>query len=107
MPGSDIFVGTLDLLILRAVDRGAQHGYAVGLWIRERTDGVLEVGEGALYPALHRLEAKGWLAADWGRSESGRQVKLYRLTDRGHRKLEEGSVRWHEHARAVAAVLQS
>lgn len=107
MAGSNIFVGTLDLLILRAVQRQALHGYAIGRWIRDRTDGVLEVGEGALYPALHRLESKRWLAADWGRSETGRQVKFYRLTERGRRQLAEDSARWHEHARAVAAVLRS
>lgn len=107
MAGSNIFVGTLDLLILKAVERGALHGYAIGSWIRERTDGVLDVGEGALYPALHRLEKRGWLGADWGRSESGRQVKLYALTGRGVRQLEDDSARWREHARAVTAVLQS
>lgn len=107
MAGSDIFVGTLDLVILSALRGQPQHGYAIGRWIRDRTDGALEVGEGALYPALHRLESKGWLAADWARSESGRQVKLYRLTDRGRRHLEDGRARWHKHARAVTAVLQA
>lgn len=107
MAGSNIFVGTLDLLILKAVHRQSAHGYAIGRWIRERTDGVLEVGEGALYPALHRLERKGWVTSDWGSSETGRQVKFYRLTDRGRRQLEADSARWHQHARAVAAVLQA
>ncbi len=107
MAGSNIFVGTLDLLILGAVRRRTLHGYAIGSWIRERTDGVLEVNEGALYPALHRLERKGWLASEWGRSEGGRQVKLYRLTERGEKQLAEDGARWRRHARAVTAVLQS
>ncbi|MDA8020487.1 MAG: PadR family transcriptional regulator [Thermoanaerobaculia bacterium] len=107
MAGSNIFVGTLDLLILRAVGRDPSHGYGIGRWIQDRSSGVLEVGEGALYPALHRLERKGWLASDWGRTETGREAKFYSLTAEGRRQLEADSARWHEHARAVTAVLQS
>lgn len=107
MPGSNIFVGTLDLLILRAVDREPSHGYGIGRWIQERSSGALEVGEGALYPALHRLERKGWLTSDWGRTETGREAKFYRLTQDGRRQLQEDSARWNEHARAVAAVLRA
>jgi transcriptional regulator len=107
MAGSNIFVGTLDLLILQAVHRDPSHGYAIGSWIRERSAGVLEVGEGALYPALHRLERKGWLASDWGRTESGREAKFYRLTASGQRQLEDDSARWQAHAEAVTAVLRA
>ena len=107
MAGSNIFVGTLDLLILQAVNRDPSHGYAIGRWIRERSDGVLEVGEGALYPALHRLEKRKWLTSDWGRTESGREAKFYQLTAAGRAQLETDSARWHEHAQAVAAVLRA
>ena len=106
MAGSNLFVGTLDLLILRAVRHRELHGYAIGAWIRDRTDGVLDVAEGALYPALHRLESKGFLEATWGQSETGRQAKFYRPTRRGRQQLESESARWLEHSRAVAAALQ-
>lgn len=106
MAGSNLFVGTLDLLILRAVRQQALHGYAIGAWIRGRTEGVLDVAEGALYPALHRLEGKGLLEASWGQSETGRQAKFYSPTKAGRAELATESARWHEHSRAVAAVLQ-
>src|ERR1051325_10301592 len=83
MAGSDLFTGTLELLILKAVTWGPRHGYAIGRWIRETTDDVLVVQEGVLYPALHRLERKGLIAEEWGVSETGRQAKYYALTPRG------------------------
>src|SRR5579862_3047762 len=76
MPGSDLFTGTLDLLILKAVSWGPRHGYAIGRWIRETTADVLVAQEGVLYPALHRLEQRGLLDEQWGRTETGRQAKL-------------------------------
>lgn len=103
----ELLRGTLDVLILKTLSWGPMHGYGVADWIRQRTGEAILVEEGALYPALHRLEKRGWLAADWGRSESGRQVKLYELTAGGRRQLEDDSARWHEHARAVTTVLQS
>ncbi len=105
MTGSDIFTGTLDLLVLRAVEREPLHGYAIGKWIRERSDGVLDVEEGALYPALHRLEKKGWLEGRWGRTETKRRAKFYRLTPDGARALEAETARWTAHSKAVTAVL--
>ncbi len=107
MAGSNLFVGTLDLLILRAVRQQALHGYAIGAWIRDQTDGVLDVAEGALYPALHRLEGKGLLGADWGQSETGRQAKFYKPTKSGLKQLKSESARWQEHSKAVTAALQS
>ncbi|MEM6794884.1 MAG: helix-turn-helix transcriptional regulator, partial [Acidobacteriota bacterium] len=74
MPGSNLYSGTLDLLILRSVQAGPRHGYAIGRFIRTTSSGVLEVEEGALYPALHRLRAKGWLEAQWGLTETRRRA---------------------------------
>ena len=104
--GSDLFTGTLDLLILRTVESGAKHGYAIGRWIRERSSGVLDVEEGALYPALHRLEKRGLLDSKWGQTETGRRAKFYRLSARGRARLEEEANRWSAYSNAVEAVLK-
>jgi transcriptional regulator len=105
--GSDLYVGTLDVLILKALSWGPMHGYAVGRWIRQTTDQALTVQEGALYPALHRLHAKGWLADEWGVSETGREAKYYRLTPVGRRQLRSEVARWQAYARAVSAALEA
>lgn len=107
MGGSNLYTGTLDLLILRSLRRGALHGYAIGKWLAEVSAGELQIEEGALYPALHRLERAGWLVADWGRTESNRQAKFYSLTDAGKRQLAGETRRWNTHADAVAAVLDA
>ena len=105
MGGSDLFTGTLDVLILRAVAGGPLHGYAIGRRLRDRSDGVLKVEEGALYPALHRLEGQGLVNATWGPSETGRRAKFYRLTAAGRRQLESRVKRWRELSGAVDALL--
>lgn len=105
MAGSDLFTGTLDLLILKALTWGPRHGYAVGRWIRETTANVLVVQEGALYPALHRLERKGLLSEDWRESETGRQAKYYALTPKGRARLRAERKRWEEFSGAVARAL--
>ena len=105
MGGSDLFTGTLDLLILRTVEAEPRHGYAIGRWIREHSRGVLAVDEGALYPALHRLEGRGWLEAEWGRTETGRRAKHYRITRPGLERLRGEVERWSAYSDAVAAVL--
>jgi len=105
MAGSNLFTGTLDLLVLKALQSGALHGYAIGRWIRETGGGPLHIEEGALYPALHRLEKDGFLAADWGQTETGRQAKFYKLTAKGKKRLSTESARWSEHVGAVQAVL--
>ena len=105
MPGSDLYTGTLDLLILKAVSWGPRHGYAIGRWIRESTSDVLIVQEGALYPALHRLERKGWLDEEWRESETGRQAKYYSLTPAGRAQLRGERKRWQEYSRAVTRAL--
>jgi transcriptional regulator len=107
MAGSDLFVGTLDVLILKAVSWGPTHGYAIGRWIRQTTNEALQIQEGALYPALHRLQRKGLLEEEWGVSETGREAKYYRLTAAGRRELRAEATRWQEHAQAVSLALSS
>ena len=107
MAGSDLYMGTLDTLILKAVSWGPRHGYAVGRWIRENTDGVLQVKEGALYPALHRLEKKGWLDEEWGTTDTGREAKYYTLTTIGRSQLKSEINRWRHYTHAVSAALNS
>ena len=106
MAGSDLFTGTLDLLILKAVSWGPRHGYAIGRWIRETTSAVLNVQEGALYPALHRLERKGWLSEEWRESETGRQAKYYTLTAKGRTQLRAERKRWELFRSAVERALE-
>jgi PadR family transcriptional regulator PadR len=86
--------GTVDLLILRALQTGPAHGYAVSRWVRERTDGVLSMEDAALYQALHRLEAREWIAAEWGLSENNRRAKYYTLTRLGRKQLEREQEDW-------------
>ncbi|HKG92187.1 MAG TPA: PadR family transcriptional regulator [Gemmatimonadaceae bacterium] len=105
MAGSDLYTGTLDVLVLKAVSWGPMHGYAIGRWIRTSTDGALQVQEGALYPALHRLAAKGWLDEEWGVSETGREAKYYKLTADGRKQLRAEVARWTRYAEAVTAAL--
>ena len=105
MAGSDLYTGTLDVLVLKAVSWGPMHGYAIGRWIRSSTDGALQVQEGALYPALHRLAAKGWLDEEWGVSETGREAKYYKLTAEGRKHLRAEVARWTRYAEAVSAAL--
>lgn len=105
MSGSDLFTGTLDILILRTLQVAPLHGYAIGRAIREGSEGVLSVEEGALYPALHRLEGKGLLEAEWGRTDTGRRAKFYRLTVEGERHLRAETERWAEFSVAVSSIL--
>ncbi|HVJ99480.1 MAG TPA: PadR family transcriptional regulator [Gemmatimonadales bacterium] len=107
MAGSDLYVGTLDVLILKALSWGPMHGYGVGRWIRQTTEDVLAVQEGALYPALHRLQRRGWLDDEWGVTETGREAKYYRLTPVGRRQLRSEVERWRAYARAVSTALDA
>lgn len=97
--------GTLDILVLKALTNEPLHGYAVARWIRETTDDALQIEEGALYTALHRLEKRGWLQSDWGLSENNRRAKFYGLTDSGMRQLRKESRAWTRYAEAVSKVL--
>ena len=104
-PTVDILRGTLDLLILKSLSWGPAHGYAVARWVEQATGDVLQVGEGSLYPALHRLEERGWIAAEWGVSENNRKAKFYALTGQGRRALAQEAATWTRYAQAVFAAL--
>ena len=103
----DILKGTLDVLILKSVVRGPRHGYAIAEAIQQTSDEVLRVEEGALYPALHRLELRGLLKAEWGVSGNNRRAKFYRLTAAGRRRLAEDMSNWQRLSLAVTQVLES
>jgi PadR family transcriptional regulator PadR len=105
-PG-DLLQGTLDLLILKALVKGSMHGYGVAEWIHESSQDVLRVEEGALYPALHRLELRGLLASEWGTSDNNRRAKYYALTATGRKRLAEETEYWRRVSGAVARVLQT
>lgn len=101
----EILRGTLDLLILKALTGGAAHGYAIARWIEQVTHDVLRVEEGTLYPALHRLELRRWIAAEWGTSEKNRRAKFYELTAKGRAQLRVETANWTRFAEAVFAAL--
>lgn len=105
MPGSDVFTGTLDLLILKALTWGPSHGYAIGRWIRETTRDTLVIQEGALYPALHRLERKAFVSEQWSETDTGRQARFYTLTPKGRAQLKREVTRWQAYAQAVSRAL--
>ena len=102
-----LFQGTLDLLILRALVFGPAHGYAIARWIERATGDALSIEEGSLYPALHRLEERGHVSAEWGLSENNRRAKFYAMTPEGRRQLRTESATWHKFAKAVLAALEA
>lgn len=104
---ADLLQGTLDLLILKVVALGPVHGYGISQRIRQISDEVLQVQQGSLYPALHRLEKRGLIAADWGESENGRQARFYRLSTKGRKQLAAEEETWNRLSKAVALILQT
>ena len=104
---ADLLQGTLDLLILKVVALGPVHGYGISQRIRQISDEVLQVQQGSLYPALHRLEKRDWLEADWGKSDNGRQAKFYRLSAKGRKQLAAEKDTWNRLSRAVALILET
>src|SRR5580693_5270332 len=104
---SDLLQGTLDMLILKIVALGPVHGYGISLRIRQISKEVLQVQQGSLYPALHRLEKRGWLKADWGESDNGRQAKFYSLSAKGRKQFAAEESNWNRLAAAVAAILET
>jgi transcriptional regulator len=108
MPKSamNLVQGTLDVLILRTLSEEPMHGFAISKWIRERTDGVLGVEDAALYQALHRIERKGWIEAEWGVSENNRRAKYYRLTASGCRQLKRDTTSLRRYVEALFKVLE-
>jgi transcriptional regulator len=103
----DLLQGTLDLLILKTLTWGPMHGYAVARWIADTTADDLQIEEGALYTALHRMEKRGLLEAEWGLSENNRKAKFYQLTALGRKQLRDRSAVWTRYATAVFKVLQT
>ncbi|HXN51824.1 MAG TPA: PadR family transcriptional regulator [Candidatus Acidoferrum sp.] len=103
----DLLQGTLDLLVLKALAKAPMHGYGVAEWIHESSQDVLRVEEGALYPALHRLELRGLLSSEWGASDNNRRAKFYALTAAGRKRLAEETEYWRRMSAAVARVLQT
>jgi PadR family transcriptional regulator PadR len=102
---ADYLPGTLESLVLKTLTRGPMHGYAVGRWIEHTTGQALSVEEGSLYPALYRMEKRGWIEAEWGTSELGRRAKFYRLTRKGRQQLASDTAAWMAFAAAVNAIL--
>ncbi len=107
MKKAEILQGTLDLLILKIVAMGPIHGYGITQRLRQISQEVLQVQQGSLYPALHRLEKRGWLEAEWRASESGRQAKFYKLSRKGRKELAAEEKTWSRLTEAIALVLQT
>ena len=104
---SDLLQGTLDMLILKIVNLGPIHGYGISQRIQQISKDVLQVQQGSLYPALHRLEKRGWLKAEWGESDNGRQAKFYSLSKVGHKQLELETSNWDRLSEAVSLILRT
>jgi transcriptional regulator len=105
-PGPDLLQGTLDMLVLRTLVLGPAHGYTIATLIAQRSDDALQVEQGSLYPALNRLEDRGWIASFWGTSENNRRARYYRLTPAGRRQLTEEASRWQQIVDAIARVMR-
>ena len=104
---AELLQGTLDLLILKTLNAGPMHGYAIAQRIQQRSDDVLVVEEGSLYPSLYRMEEKGWISAEWGKSDNNRRAKYYSLTRAGRKQLEDETVIWERVRRAITLVLET
>lgn len=105
-PSSDLLQGTLDLLVLKSLALEPMHGWGIAQRIQQVSQNVLQVGQGSLYPALHRLEYKGWIQAEWGESENNRRAKFYSLTKAGRKQLEAELENWERLTSAIALVLK-
>ncbi len=101
----DLLPGALDMMVLKTLTEGAQHGYSIVRHIQRRCQGALSIEEGTLYPALHRMEARGWVRASWGQSDSGRKAKFYVLTPRGRKELSQRVDSWARFTGAVSQVM--
>lgn len=103
---AEVLQGTLDMLVLQALLLGPAHGYTIARVIQQRSDDLLQVGQGSLYPALHRLETRGWIASFWGTSENNRRARYYRLTPAGREQLATATTKWRQLVHAVGRVLR-
>ena len=104
---TDLMQGTLELLILKTLSRGTMHGYGIAQRIHEAVDEVIKVEDGSLYPALYRMEERGWVASEWGVSENNRRAKFYKLTRAGRKRLEGEQANWQRISQAVTRILQT
>jgi PadR family transcriptional regulator, regulatory protein PadR len=104
-PTGSLLQGTLDLLVMKTLSWGPRHGYAIARWIEQATDDDLQIEEGSLYPALYRMERRGWISATWGVSELGKRIKVYSLTAQGRAQLRTETAQWSHFTSAVAKVL--
>jgi transcriptional regulator len=102
---TELLHGTLDALVLKTLSWGPRHGYGIARWIEDITDDALRIEEGSLYPALYRMERRGWIEAEWGLSENNRKVKFYRLTAAGRERLKIETAQWSRFTTAVSKVL--
>ena len=107
MEKTELLQGTLDMLILKVLNRGPMHGFGIAQRIQQLSEEVLSVGEGSLYPALYRLQDRGWIESEWGQSENNRRAKYYQLTKAGRRQLETESEGWDRLCAAIRQVMQS
>jgi PadR family transcriptional regulator, regulatory protein PadR len=106
-PSTDLLQGTLDVLILKTLALEPMHGWGVAQRIQQMSKDVLQIGQGSLYPALHRLEYKGWIQSDWGNSDNNRRAKYYSLTRKGKKQLEAELATWERLSSAIALVLEA
>jgi len=106
-PDLDLLQGTLDVMILKALSWGAMHGFGVAKWIRRTTDDVLQIEDSALYPALHRMEHRDWIAAEWGLTENNRRAKYYTLTREGRKALAYEAAQWERLSAAISLVVRN
>jgi transcriptional regulator len=104
---SPLLQGTLDFLILKTLSWAPRHGYAIARWIEQATDDALRIEEGSLYPALYRMEKRGWIDASWGKSEIGQRIKIYALTTKGRAQLRAETAQWSQFTAAVAKLMDA
>ena len=106
-PNGTLLQGTLDTLVLKTLSWGPRHGYAIARWLEDSTGDALQIEEGSLYPALYRMEQRGWIRASWDVSDAGKRIKVYALTTEGRKQLRAKSAEWARFASAVSTVLQA
>jgi len=104
---TDLLQGTLDMLVLKALSRGALHGYDIARWIQQTSEDALQVEEGSLYPALYRMERRGWIQSRWGVSQNNRRARYYDLTQTGRKQLEAESANWARLTTAIGKIMQT
>lgn len=105
-PANALLRGSLETLVLKTLSEGGRHGYGIARSLEEVTEGILKIEEGSLYPALYRMQQRGWISSEWSLSERGRKARFYRLTERGHEQLQEQVDRWVVFSTAISRVLE-